>query len=101
MNSFGEHGNLRLSSFAAFKQNKSEQQGDMSEGSVFSGINDLEKDRHFFTATNSGSNAFVLCGTMRTGTDVAKVFGEASFEFLSPLDFALRWRTRYPDALTP
>jgi hypothetical protein len=94
--SFREHGNLRLSSFAAFKQHKNEQQGDSSEGSIFSVINDIENDRSFSTFTSAGSNALVLCATMRTGADVAKVFGQASFEIFEPVGFCAEVANEIP-----
>jgi hypothetical protein len=85
--SFKDLGSLRISSFAVFKRHKSEQQGDASEGSVLSLVNDIEKDRSFGTYNVSGNNAYALSTTMRTGPDVAAVFGDASFEIFEPVGF--------------
>jgi hypothetical protein len=94
--SFKEHGSLRISSFAAFKRHKSEQQGDVGEGAAFSSINDTENDRSFSTLTVSGENSYALSATMRTGPDVAAVFGNSSFEIFEPVGFCAEVANEIP-----
>jgi hypothetical protein len=94
--SFKEHGNLRISSFAAFKKHLNEQQGDASEGAAFSVVNDVENDRSFATFSSSGTNAYALSATMRTGPDVAAIFGDASFEIFEPVGFCAEVANEIP-----
>jgi len=85
---FKEKGHLRISSFAVFKQHKDEHRGDKSEGSAFSLVNDTENNRSFGVFTVSGSNAYALSATARTGPDISEAFGPSSFEIFELIGFS-------------
>lgn len=69
VNEFFTTGRLRLSSFSAFWSHKDEVRGDKQEGQGYYSANYLPEDGsggHNFTALlNSGTNAFVLCTSLR------------------------------------
>jgi hypothetical protein len=60
----------------------------MSEGSAFSLQNDVDNNRSFGVFSVSGSNAYALSATMRTGADIAAAFGNSSFEIFEPIGFS-------------
>ncbi|RUV00180.1 hypothetical protein EOB36_17695 [Mesorhizobium sp. M6A.T.Cr.TU.017.01.1.1] len=83
---FWDNASLRLSTFDAFRQHKSEGQGDPLEGHASYMVNDQTQDRHFGTSTIVGANAYVLSFTSRT--TLSKEFGDDFFEVVEPVVFS-------------
>ncbi|TIL23893.1 MAG: hypothetical protein E5Y88_20385 [Mesorhizobium sp.] len=86
VNMFWDNGSLQLSTFEAFRQHKSEGQGDPLEGHASYMLNDQSQGRHFGTSTIVGGNAYVLSFTSRT--TLPEEFGDAFFEVIEPVGFA-------------
>lgn len=80
---FFETGALRLSSFLAFSRHSDEQRQDTAEGRTLLFArqkNGLQGSRGGtrIADTQYGLNAYILCGSLRLGTDIAAAFGSRS-----------------------
>jgi hypothetical protein len=84
---FLREGSIRLSCFTTFAQHKDEARKDRQEGHGFHVLNDLKNDRSFATYTMTGSNAYVLSVTSRTGPEIVNAFGSDRLEIVEPIGF--------------
>jgi hypothetical protein len=93
---FSIEGRIRLSCFATFAQHKDEARKDTAEGHGFHVLNDLKNDRSFVAYTMTGSNAYIMSATSRTGPQIVKDFGPNRFEIVEPVGFCAEIANEIP-----
>jgi hypothetical protein len=93
---FTKEGSIRLSCFATFAQHKDEPRKDRREGHALHVLNDLKNDRSFGVYTMTGSNAYILSVTSRTGPQIVEAFGPDRVEIVEPIGFCAEIANEIP-----
>ncbi len=83
-----QRGELRLSSFRAFRKHKDEERGDLLEGSAMSFGVDEALNREFGIFSTIGQNAYVLCATLHPDPKLRTSLGGGCFEIINIDAFA-------------
>jgi hypothetical protein len=94
--SFSKEGSIRLSCFAKFAQHKDEPRKDKQEGHALHVLNDLNNDRSFGVYTMTGTNAYILSATSRTGPEIVEAFGPDRIEIVEPIGFCAEIANEIP-----
>jgi hypothetical protein len=97
---FSKEGSIRLSCFATFARHKDEQRQDAQEGHALHVLNDLKNDRSIGFYTMTGTNAYVLSVTSRTGLQFVEAFGPDRMEILEPIGFCAEIANEIPGCQT-
>jgi hypothetical protein len=97
---FSKEGSIRLSCFAQFAQHKDEPRKDREEGHALHVLNDPKNDRHVSFYTMTGSNAYILSATSRTGPDIVEAFGPDRLEIVEPVEFCAEIANEIPGCQT-
>jgi hypothetical protein len=93
---FSKEGSIRLSCFAQFAQHNDEPRKDRQEGHAFHLLNDPKNDRSVGFYTMTGSNAYILSATSRTGPEIVEAFGPDRLEIVEPIGFCAEIANEIP-----
>ena len=90
IDSFFDKGMLRLSSFKRFRKYPNEIRGDRREGGGgITGVSD-KSGFQFHVMTQTGNDAYVLCGSVIESPKIRKIFNtDSCFRIMKPLDFSI------------
>ena len=87
---FFEKGILRISSFKKFREYPDEIRGDKNEGKGSITGTTNNSDFQFHVMSNTGSNAYMLCGSIIDSESIRKTFDtDTCFRIVKPIDFSV------------